>query len=456
MSLTFFRIGTFHDELIRYTKEYLAKANTAVNEFDRVLHASVQMNHKDYDRIKSIPAELLMDLMRERVRPEEVAKVAQFEENGKSKAILLQAMGFCSRVWTHGAGGGKVPILINDMWIKRNKPYYNVYPDYAHMFLKTRLDIPCKAVVFPYEVFDVLFSMEKPLQSKMCKLFGFRFFKLNEELKTKMFANDPETLLTCKSMVGIFPYYLANNEPARLINSGCMAFEFDDTSEKTIEQCFEEAKQRVSERLDQGHISYSPAKFDIAKLKAELPGIKNEDALKAKMKKGDLWADSNFEELYLESQRCLRIAVSIAFLSGGGDAEVLGPDFLKKDFGAYLEALKKPEGEEQEKAVKAIQKKTDKERESASFAVGKYEHLLGRRYITHSDSDREPAEGEEGKSGRELHYCHIRNPHFRMVRYGTGRAQVRSKLIKQIIVRKDLPPKPAEVEIGFTTPKALK
>lgn len=456
MSLTFFRIGTFHDELIRYTKEYLAKANTSQTEFDRVLHASVQMNHKDYDRIKTVPAEMIMGLIRERVSPEEVARKAQFEEHGVSKALLIQAMGFCSRVWTHGAGGGQVPLTINNMWTKRNKPYYNVYPDYANMFLKTRLDVPCKAVVFPYEVFDVLFSMEQPLQSSMCKLFGFRFFKMNEELKTQLFAHDPDTLLTCGSMIGLFPYYIANDEKSRLINSGCMALEFDENSDKTIEQCLAESKQRVSEKLDKGHIAYSPPKFNIGKIKNDLENYKSGKDEKLQVNKGHIWEDSNFDELYLESERCLRIAISIAFLSGGGDPEVLGPDFLKKDFGAYLEALKKPEGEDQEKAVRIIQTKTDKEREAASFAVGKYEHLLGKRYVTHSDSDREPTEGEEGKTSRELQYCHIRNPHFRMVRYGTGRAQVRSKLIKQIIVRKDLPPKPAEVEIGFTTPKAAK
>lgn len=423
MSLTFFTIGMIQDEMIGILKYYLKIVNEKHDIVTQTEHASVQLNGKDYAKIKKIPAKFIIDLLRDRLTPLEFSDLIQFDENSDDKSLLIKSVGHICTMWTHVQDGDEMALQSNIEWAAANRPYFNVYPDYAQMFVKTRLDVPSNSFVFPYKVFDVLFSKEHPPKFGEICVHGFRISETTGDLKKRIISAQ-QFDNTDDRLIAIHSYYSSGGGEGT-IKKGYSSIVLANTGEYTVEQSLAKTKEIT---------------FQMMKSK----GVVNKEV------------EESFERLNFAAQSCMRIAISIAFLSSGHDPEVLGPDFIKKDFGAYLEALKKPEGEEQERAIKVIQKKADKERESASFAVGKYEHLLGRRYITHSDSDREPTEGEEGKSGRELQYCHIRNPHFRMVRYGTGRAQVRSKLIKQIIVRKDLPPKPAEVEIGFTTPKAAK
>lgn len=421
MSLTFFKIGTIQDELVEMLKYYLLQVHKQGNNVSLIEHESVQLTMKDYAKLKKIPAETIMGLVRGSVTLQDFADATGFDENAPEKTMLIEYIGSVSRIWKRVAGGDKMCLQANKEWLASNKPYFNIYPDYAKMFTKTRLDVPCDSFVFPYTVFDVLFSNEHPLKVGNLYVKGFRIYEPSGEIK-ELIAREQDVDTEESRVIIIRPQFSLDPGETALVKKGQTTLVLGTEKTSTVEQSLNNA-------------------------------IRSMDEVRDPKTRG---SPEDLKQIELATECCMRIAISVAFLSSGHDPEVLGPDFIKKDFGAYLEALKKPEGEEQEKAVKAIQKKTDKERESASFAVGKYEHLLGRRYITHSDSDREPTEGEEGKSGRELQYCHIRNPHFRMVRYGTGRAQVRSKLIKQIIVRKDLPPKPAEVEIGFTTPKAAK
>ena len=164
------------------------------------------------------------------------------------------------------------------------------------------------------------------------------------------------------------------------------------------------------------------------------------------------------KELVRESNKVvadfLRVILSVSFLHRGFDADLLEPDFLNKDLQPYLDAIQKKD----EKKVQAIREKADRERGKKGVAIGKSDYLLGKRYIVRDVKEDECVDENQEKpeSSRELKYCHLRNPHFRMMRVGKGRTEFRSKFIRQVIVRKDLPPKPNSGQVGFSTPKEKK
>ncbi len=433
MSLTFFEIGTASEEICRYVKWFL-RPEAEGSEAAKVMREI--WTKDDNTTTKKIPVDVLLEYCSGRMDVKKFIEKTGFrdDKHATSKSALLRAVSIANAAWLRESNS-KIIIAAEKHWLKSKKPYFKVYPDYANMFRKTKLEVPFDSFVFPYQVFDVLFSNEQPLQTERSNIYGFRII-VSDKGDPKFDVLEAKYPKPYIKQVTIFPYYRMRGYEHVSISCGCLNMYVEDKPGLVVEEMFA------------NNMEFFTHSFEMV-----VEGMKSHPVYKH-LTREEISRD--LPELAEVIQVCLRISLSISFLHGGYDTDLLGPDFLKKDLQPYIDALNKtkPSEEKAKQAiVERIRKKADDEREAKGVAIGKHEYLLGRRYIVHTESDPE-GEGSGGRQGRELHYCHVREPHFRMVRYGTGRTQVRSRFIRQIIVRKDLPPKPSDgAEMGFSTPK---
>lgn len=121
------------------------------------------------------------------------------------------------------------------------------------------------------------------------------------------------------------------------------------------------------------------------------------------------------------AKRCLRLAVSVCFLSTGMD-RLIEPDILSKDLADYIEARKRNDNG----TVRTIEERAFR-RKGPGWNVGQYERL--RPLISASQQD-----GEQAGARGPLTHQHQRRAHFRLLSNGTV------TFIRQATVRPDLPP----------------
>ena len=335
-------------------------------------------------------------------------------------------------------------------YYEETRPYFKIYPDYAEMFRNTRLNVPAEAFVLPYPVFDILFSVESPVQVNGCPVFGFQVVAVeaNGEYWNHRSADSDRSQyrLACIVYADMVINWLgakifAGNRFIEKMSPRERAFSLPffvdidvDPTVKDLETSLVKRMTEVSALLTKPLPGY-----EYATEKRELYG-----EIRERIKK-DVGAVSDL---------CARIILSVSFLHRGFDADLLEPDFLSKDLQPYMDAIQKKD----EKKIQALQEKADRVRGKKGVAIGKSDYLLGKRYIVRDVKEDECVDENQEKpeSSRELKYCHLRNPHFRMMRVGKGRTEFRSKFIRQVIVRKDLPPKPNSGQVGFSTPKEKK
>lgn len=120
--------------------------------------------------------------------------------------------------------------------------------------------------------------------------------------------------------------------------------------------------------------------------------------------------------------RCLRLAVSVCFLSTGMD-RLIEPDVLSKDLASYIESRQKGD-EEKSKTIedRAIR------RGKRGWNVGQYERL--RTLVSRSGNET----ADEATTRGTLTHQHQRRAHFRLL------ASNKVTFIRQATVRPDLPP----------------
>lgn len=118
------------------------------------------------------------------------------------------------------------------------------------------------------------------------------------------------------------------------------------------------------------------------------------------------------------NHKLVRLAVSVCFLATGSD-RLISPDVLSKDLAAWLEAVRKSDGER----IRVIEERAKRR--------GKLGFNVGARELVHVRTSKEG----ESALGRELSYQHQRSAHFRLLPTGN------ITFIRQATVRPDLPPK---------------
>lgn len=296
-------------------------------------------------------------------------------------------------------------MLAERYWHHANRPYYRVYPDYAHVFAQTKLDIPVKYLRAPYPSFVVRFKSEE--EPVVC---GMR-------------------LLSVLVMVA---------DVEQLVHSLPCGDECEDPSHRTRSVMHFIANLVNAEGKPSTLFTYLPA---------HAPGDDpDKDITLAEMletvNEGEHFdgvvppasADGSRDIL----RTIASVAASVCFLATGGD-RLVDPDLLNKDFRPYLEAVNRKDAA----AVAQFAEKAQRQRNGqVGFTVGREDGLLGRRAENRAD--------EEIGEGRELAYQHQRKGHFHKFWTGPNREQLTVRWVRQLTVRPDLP-LPPDVRRGSRT-----
>lgn len=294
-------------------------------------------------------------------------------------------------------------MLAEMYWHRDSRPYYRVYPDYAHVFSQTKLDIPVKHLRAPYPAFVVRFkNEEEPVVGGMRLLSVLVMVadvaQLVQSLPCKC---DDESHHRRSLMHFIANMVDAEGKPSTLFTY-LPAHAPGDDPDRDI--TLAEMLDTVDEGEHLGGIT-PPASADVSR-----------DILRT----------------------IASIAASVCFLATGGD-RLVDPDLLNKDFRPYLEAVNRRDAV----AVEQFAQKAQRQRNGqVGFTVGREDGLLGRRAENRTD--------EEIGEGRELAYQHQRKGHFHKFWTGPDREQLTVRWVRQTTVRPDLP-LPPDVRRGSRT-----
>ncbi|HTQ39901.1 MAG TPA: hypothetical protein VMJ32_12805 [Pirellulales bacterium] len=255
-------------------------------------------------------------------------------------------------------------------WLELGKPYFNIWPSIIPMLTDVQLDVPADTLKLPYPVFVLrLPPQDNPLT--VCEGHIVQSILVLRGVKTKDNQHCVVLWIDIGERVG--PLNMPSIHWGRL----------DMDPDKTIDAAF-------------GGIPDN-----------NLPGINISDELRRK---------------------CLRLAVSICFLSTGMD-KLVEPDILSKDIAAYAEAHRKNDTPR----IKTIEERAVR-RGKLGFNVGKSEHL---RPLINPPNNAD-ATGTRG----ELTHSHLRKAHFRKIA-----TQAVPVFVRPAVVRPDLPP--AEHSPGY-------
>jgi hypothetical protein len=280
------------------------------------------------------------------------------------------------------------------LWIEAGRPYYRIYPDYAEVFSRTKLDIPVRCIGSPYRSYSIRFMAgHEPVFDKV----AVQTLHVMLVRHDYVFASLPDvTESPIKEASDLSSLYVRLNGT------------IDDKDRESV------IMLPISDGSDE-------------LLSDRLSGM-------AKRREGDHPAET-YADLMV---KLFSVALSVSFLATGGD-KLIEPDLLNKDFPAYLAAVNRKDWT----AAKAIGDKSHRQRNGQpGFTIGREETLLGRRTENRAD--------EEVGEGRELAYQHQRKGHFHKFWTGPGRDQLVVKWVSQLTVRPDLPLPPTE-RVGART-----
>lgn len=271
-------------------------------------------------------------------------------------------------------------VLAEKHWYLDGKPYFKVWPSMIDEFTTTRLDIPCEILKQPYTAFCIYLPKEPILD-----------------------FHDKGQHWQVKSMLVYF-------SEASIVASG----ELEDSLEATVWIDIGEEDNGVPV-LTYRHAIFSGS-GTIEEAFAKLPPDPVEFGVAMP------------REI---TEACVRLAIATCFLASGG-SRVLERDILSRHLDAYLK-------EPQQSPLRAKW-----EAKSLKYGLGGWHVGRGRqeRELHLGGKSYHDALRESG--GRSLFYQHKRRGHFRVVRFGPQKQQARVDWQDELVIRKDLPPKPLD------------
>lgn len=279
--------------------------------------------------------------------------------------------------------------MVETSWIKCNRPYYRIYPDYVEIFRKSSLDLPIRQFQTPYRVQAVRFqSGAEPVIAGLGKVRAF--------------------LVSAASLRELSIDYLGSGMAESVMAEAGVGETFNDKVVSIIAHAEQPdgsvvapsfALRWLNEAGDT-HIS------EVLKSDTVLSGEFGTSV-------GDLW----------------RIALSVCYLARHDDL-LIEPDVVNSEFASYLAAVNAKRWDDARHIAAASTKCRSGQ---PGFTVGRREALLGRHADDRADCDI--------GTGRGLVYSHERKSHPRRI-WNADRSSFRVVEVSQTTVRRDLPPDP--------------
>lgn len=312
-------------------------------------------------------------------------------------------------------------------YLRMQKPYFRVFPDYAAIFAKTTLDVPLRHFVYPYQSFAIRFQVgSEPRWGNAgvaVLLVSCRTGRqMTEELHGPGSVED-----MCKHIPPDKRHVFNANMEANFVTVR-ISMVYDEQPGHHVDHWFGLSWSNSEAHLDatMADMLHQRGVFDV--------GFKQDNI----MQKAHPWS-LDIDRMFEINRHMMSIALSVCFLATGGD-KLVEPDVMNPDFASYLAAVNSKD----KKTVAALSAKAQRVRNGQpGFVVGRQESLLGRRV------EGTRVDGPIGQ-GQGLTYTHQRKGHVHTFWGGTNRDQLIMKWVAQHTVRGDLPPNP-NARIGAHT-----
>lgn len=277
-------------------------------------------------------------------------------------------------------------LTIEACWYEKRMPYYKIWPGVFDTFIKTRLDIKAELLKFPHNAFAIrLPKTTEPLLS-----FDYQGY-----------------VAVIKSIIIVGGF-------KEIVREGFVTIDI-----------------RV---IYDGNNPEYPYPGSFHKIVSMSVDDIIEEGLGIREVSGNDMEGKQFSIPFEIVDACFRLTVATMFLATGSH-KVLEFDVLAKHLQAYKEI----------KETNAVKRK---EYENKAKQKGKFGWNIGS-----GRGDRglklpngvSYAKACKDAGGRELLYQHVRGGHWHTYRYGEGRKEIKIVWQEDIVIRKDLLPKPLDV-----------
>lgn len=300
-----------------------------------------------------------------------------------------------------------------------NRPTVKIYPDYVTMFSTIRLDFSILEIRLPFTVFSVAF----PVHDCMAVVGEGNYVPHS-------------ALLTVRSRCSGYDQIFRNRGDIKADAQQQLCFQQEEGAGLIAAVCFDESKVQDGRIVRPDKFQY-PRAFITTMPFLDVPidqgiasGYNNSFGIGQHKAEPGMTQDNPYHEGIMLAVKALITTALLAV----NESEVVERDIVNADYQRYRKAVET--GNERE--MTELADRSDKKRGNVGLAIGRSDYVLGRRSIQYDRTAR------ADDQGRELTHSHVRRAHFRNVRYGKGREQVKRVFQPMLIVRPDLPPAPGQ------------
>jgi hypothetical protein len=285
------------------------------------------------------------------------------------------------------------------MWIKNQRPYYNIHPQMVYSLCKTNLEkIPSEFIEIPNELDAVAFRFAEPIETKYSDNNGFSL--MSKEISSPIYCR---SVLLSKIKIDDFP---------EIKELGILDL---DQLIMIVDEGFRIKNEFVDRTLCNTLVFKSLPQKTIPELIEQT--INNSNKIDSLI----------YKTMGKRLTNLFKVVISSGFLANSPEDGLVVPDVINSDKAKLIEAIKNNDKITLEKL-----KNRAKNRGKNGYNIGTNE-----MFVTESNMHKKQSHSND--SGKELSYSHIRGGHPHAIRYGKGKSKIKIKWFRPTRVRKDLP-----------------
>lgn len=317
-------------------------------------------------------------------------------------------------------------LVLERVWIRHGRPYYNVHPQMVRSLCKTNLEkIPVEFIEVPANLEAVCFRFAENVPTTYVNNSGFDVSYFNSDhfkacpiyarsvLFTKLAAKDTDRELLLDTVGKMRRSGVLKNSLEKITE------EFSGLDSDSLVLFIDEGfrlKQQNVERLmcNLVHIRGLPGETVAQAIQNAVASVPEKEKIL-------------YESMGDRLPNLLRVLVSSGFMANSPEDGLVIPDVLSADRAAYAQAVRRGDQNSAKTIVERAQRR------------GKIGYNVGTNEMFAGESEYNPADSHDDSTGRELGFSHIRGGHPHAVRYGEGKSKIKIKWFRPTRVRPDLP-----------------